>query len=148
MATHANKKTSAAAASGAPDLGDLSQMLKQFKLPGVDVNALVEWQRKDFEALAEANRQAYEGMKALAERRSEILRENLAGWQESMKGAGDQEALAKQGEALQRGMKKAMKDFRDLAALETKARTDAWAVVQQRMQENMASVQSLMKGKK
>ena len=45
-------------------------------------------------------------------------------------------------------MKKAMKDFQELAALETKTRTDAWKVVQQRMQENMASLQALMKGKK
>ena len=57
-------------------------------------------------------------------------------------------ALAKQGDVLQRGMKKAMKDFQELAALETKTRTDAWKVVQQRMQDNMASMQALMKGKK
>ena len=93
MATPSPKKSPA----GMPDLGELTQMLKQFKLPGVDVSALVEWQRKDFEALAEANRQAYEGMKALAERRNAILRENLAGWQDSMKGALDKDALAKQG---------------------------------------------------
>ena len=147
MATSSSKK-SPAAAPGMPDLGELTQMLKQFKLPGVDVSALVEWQRKDFEALAEANRQAYEGMKALAERRNAILRENLAGWQESMKGALDKDALAKQGDAMQRSMKKAMKDFQELASLETKARTDAWKVVQQRMQDNMANVQALMKGKK
>ena len=146
MAT--STKKSSAAAPGMPDLGELTKTLKQFKLPGVDASALVEWQRKDFEALAEANRQAYEGMKALAERRSAILRENLAALQESMKGALDKDAMAKQGEVLQRGMKKAMKDFQELAALETKTRTDAWKVVQQRMQENMASMQALMKGKK
>ena len=48
-----------------PSLADLTKLAEQFKLPGVDVSALVEWQRKDLEALAEANRQAYEGMKAL-----------------------------------------------------------------------------------
>ena len=146
MAT--STKKSSAAAPGMPDLGELTKTLKQFKLPGVDASALVEWQRKDAEALAEAIRQAYEGMKALAERRSAILRENLAALQESMKGALDKGAMAKQGEVLQRGMKKAMKDFQELAALETKTRTDAWKVVQQRMQENMASLQALMKGKK
>ena len=73
---------------------------------------------------------------------------NLAALQESMKGALDKDAMAKQGEVLQRGMKKAMKDFQELAALETKTRTDAWKVVQQRMQDNMASMQALMKGKK
>ena len=38
-----------------PSLADLTKLAEQFKLPGVDVSALVEWQRKDLEALAEAN---------------------------------------------------------------------------------------------
>ena len=147
MATRSSKKPSDAA-TGMPDLGDITQMLKQMKVPAVDVKAFADWQRKDFEALSEANRQAYEGMRALAERRSEILRENMAEWQAQMKDSMDKDAMAKHGAAMQRSMNKAMKDFRELMALEMKARADAWKVVQQRMQENMANVKELMKGKK
>jgi len=39
-----------------PSLGDLTQLVEQFKLPGIDMGALVDWQRKDIEALAEAYR--------------------------------------------------------------------------------------------
>lgn len=150
MATRTTKKTAAAAPATPklPSLDDLAKMVRQFKLPGIDVAALVEWQRKDMEALAEANRQAYEGMKALAERRNEILRESLAEWQESVRGAIGPDAIAKQTEAIQRSMKKTMADFKELAALEAKARTDAWKVVQARMQENMKNLQQLMQPKK
>ncbi len=151
MASKSKPKTSAGGAPAfgqLPSLDDLARMLDQFKLPGVDAGAVLEWQRKDLQALAEANRQAYEGMKALAERRNEILRENLAHWQDSMQEPAGKDALAKQGEAMQRSLKKAMKDFQELAALEAKARTDAWKVVQQRMQDNMASLQQLMQAKK
>ena len=153
MATASKKTTGAAAgksaaALGVPSMAEMTKMLKEFKLPGVDVKALVEWQRKDMEALAEANRQAYAGMKALAERRAEILRENLASLQESMKSSMGADALTKQSEAVKKGMKKVTDDFRELAAMEAKSRTDAWKVVQQRMQDNMAQFKGLMGGKK
>lgn len=141
-------RSSAADTPKLPSLEDFAKMARQFKLPGVDVTALVEWQRKDMEALAEANRQAYEGMKALVERRNEILRDSVATWQNSMKDAMGADALAKQSKAIEQAMKKAMADFKELAALETKARTDAWKVVQQRMQDNMKNLQQLMQPKK
>ena len=131
-----------------PSLADLTKLAEQFKLPGVDVSALVEWQRKDLEALAEANRQAYEGMKALAQRQAEILRENLSEWQGAMQGAVSPDALAKQSDAAKRGVQQAIDNFRELAAMETETRTNAWKVVQDRMQENMANLQKLMQGKK
>lgn len=44
---------------------DVSHLLEQFKVPGVDVSAILEARRKDIEALVTANRQAYEGMQLL-----------------------------------------------------------------------------------
>ena len=62
---------------------DINQLLAQFKLPGVDVNALIEGRRKDIEAVAAANRHAYEGMQLLAQRQAEMLREAIAEWQQA-----------------------------------------------------------------
>ncbi|GAA5233649.1 phasin family protein [Verticiella sediminum] len=127
-----------------PTLDELKSLIGQFKLPGVDVNALAEWQRKDLEALAEANRQAYEGMKALAQRRTEMLREALTEWQENLKESTGKDAFAKQSEAAQRGMQQALDNFRELAEMEAQARNDAWKVVQERINENMANLQKLL----
>ena len=143
MATSAKKPAGAAANSNPlgelPSFEDLGKLVQNFKLPGVDVDALVEWQRKDMEALAEANRQAYEGMKTLAARRSEILRESLAQWQEALKNAAGQDAAARNADAAKRGVQQAMDNFRELAELEAQARTNSWKVVQDRLQENMAN---------
>lgn len=130
-----------------PSLDDLGQLIAQFKLPGLDVDALVDWQRKDMEALAEANRQAYEGIKALVERRGEILQESLAQWQDALKNAGGKEALAQTSDAAKQGMQQAIANFRELSALEAQARSNAWKVVQDRMQENMANLQKLLQPK-
>ncbi|GAA4351022.1 phasin family protein [Variovorax defluvii] len=130
-----------------PPLADLAKLMEQYKLPGVDVGALVEWQRKDMEALAEANRQAYEGMQALAQRRSEILRDTLAQWQQALGSMASPDALAQQSETARRGIEQAMADFRELAEMEAQTRNNAWKVVQDRLQENMANLQKLLQPK-
>jgi hypothetical protein len=63
--------------TGAPGFEDLKKLIEKFQLPSVDIDVLIDWQRRDMEALTEANRQASEGLKALVERRNEILRETL-----------------------------------------------------------------------
>jgi hypothetical protein len=45
--------------SAMPGLDDLRKLVERLQLPGVDVTALIDWQRKDMEAIAEANRQAF-----------------------------------------------------------------------------------------
>lgn len=135
------------AAFGMPSMDELAEMMAQFKMPGVDVNALVEWQRKDLEALAEANREAYEGYKALIERRNEILQEALLGWQGNMQTMMDPEALSRQSDVAREGMQKAIDNFRELAEMEAETRRRAWKAVQDRLQANMDHLQSLMNPK-
>ena len=130
-----------------PSLDDLGKLIGQFKLPGLDVDALVDWQRKDMEALAEANRQAYDGIKALVERRNEILQETLAQWQDALKNAAGKDALALNSEAAKEGVQQAIANFRELSSLEAQARSNTWKVVQDRLQENMANLQKLLQPK-
>ena len=148
----AKKSTGAAAGSdaakaGAALFGDLGKLAEKIKLPGVDIAAIVESQRKDMEALAEANKQAYEGIKALAQRRNEILQEALVEWQEAMKDATGKDALAKNAERAKRGVQQAIANFKELADMEAKSRSKAWKIVQDRFQENLANLQKLLQPK-
>jgi len=130
-----------------PDFGDLGKMMKQFKLPGIDIAAVVESQKKDMEALAEANRQAYEGIRALGQRRNEILMESLAQWQEAMTDATGKDAMTKHAERARKGIEKAIADMRELTQMEAESRSKAWKVVQDRFQENLANLQKLLQPK-
>lgn len=134
-------------ASVFPGIEDLKKLIEKFQLPSVDIDALIDWQRRDMEALTEANRQASEGLKALVERRNEILRETLAEWQAAVKDATSAEAITKRAEAAKQGVQKAMSNFRELSEMEAQARNNAWKVVQDRMQENMANLQKLLQPK-
>ena len=117
---------------------------EKIKLPGIDVAAIVESQRKDMEALAEANRQAYEGIKALAQRRNEILQEALVEWQEAMKDATGKDALSQERRAGEGRVSAGHRQLPELAEMEAKSRSKAWKVVQDRFQENLANLQKLL----
>ena len=128
-------------------LDDIKKLTEKFQLPGVDVAALVDWQRKDMETLVEANRQAYEGVRALIERRNEILQETLAQWQAAVKDATSSEAIEKRAEAGKQGVQQVIANIRELAEMEAQSRNNAWKVVQDRMQENLANLQKLLQPK-
>ena len=143
------RKTTAAAAvkvKGLP-LGDLGKTLGRFKLPGIDIAAIVESQRQDMETLAEANRQAYEGIKALAERRNQMLKEAFGKWQEAMKGASGTEVITKQAELDRQGLQDAIANMRELAQMEATSRKEAWKVVQDRFEEDLAKLKKLLQPK-
>ena len=146
-ASAATGSSSGAAKAGTNLFGDLGKLAEKIKLPGVDIAAIVESQRKDMEALAEANKQAYEGIKALAQRRNEILQEALVEWQEAMKDATGKDALSKSADRAKQGIKKAIDNVRELAEMEAESRRKAWKVVQDRFQENLANLQNLLKAK-
>jgi len=57
--------------------GDITKMLEHFKLPGLDVAAIVESRRKDIDALMTANRLALEAAQSLGQKQVEMLRHSL-----------------------------------------------------------------------
>ena len=142
-----SKQSTGAEPSAMPWLDDIKKLIDKYQLPGVDVAALVDWQRKDMEALAEANRQAFEGIKALIDRRNEILQETLAQWQATVKDATSADAMSKQAEAVKQGVEKAVANFTELSQMEAQARNNAWSVVQERIQENLSNLQKLLQPK-
>ena len=142
-----SKQSTGAESSAMPWLEDVKKLIDKYQLPGVDVAALVDWQRKDMEALAEANRQAFEGIKALIERRNEIMQETLAQWQATVKDATSAEAVSKQAEVVKQGVEKAVANFTELSQMEAQARNNAWKVVQERIQEYLSNLQKLLQPK-
>jgi hypothetical protein len=65
---------------------DVTKLLEKFKLPGIDINAIDQAQRKDVEALTKANQIVYESMLALARRVAEILTQAMSEWQGAVAG--------------------------------------------------------------
>ena len=142
-----NRHSTGPDAGAFPGFEDLKKLIEKFQLPSLDIDALIDWQRKDMEALTEASQQASEGIKALVARRNEILRETLAEWQAAVKDATSAEAISKRADVAKQGIEKAIADFRELFEMEAQSRNNAWKIVQERMQENMVNLQKLLQPK-
>src|SRR3546814_11642262 len=56
---------------------DFPKIADQFKLQGLDAQALVEYQKRNLEAFASANKIALEGAQAVIRRQAEIVRQGV-----------------------------------------------------------------------
>ncbi len=121
---------------------DFTKLMSQFRLPGVDFAALVDRERKNIEALAKANRIAFEGWQRLVRRQAEILQETM---KEVVANAGQQDAIKKRSDLAKEGFEKALANMRELAEMATKSQKEAFDVVRKRIEENVEGIRNLGK---
>jgi phasin family protein len=129
-------------------LADMTKMLEQFKLPGVDTKEIVQARRKDIDALVQANQAIYEGMQALANKQGELLKQAMEDVQSAVKGAGSGVGVGdpdKQGELARKACEKVLGDMKDLAEIARKSQADAMAKITQRGTEHLEEVKKMMK---
>ncbi len=120
---------------------DVSKILSEFKLPGVDVDAILASQRKNIEAVTAANQLAIEGVQAVVRRQSEILRQTLeetgAIMTEALGGGSPEEKVAKQADLVKTAFEKALANMKELAELVAKSNTEAANVISKRVSESL-----------
>ena len=129
-------------AAGETPFFDFTKLMRQFRLPGVDFAALVDRERKNIEALAKANRIAFEGWQRLVRRQAEILQETM---KEVVANAGQQDAIKKRADLAKEGFEKALANMRELAEMATKSQKEAFEVVRKRIEENVEGIRNFGK---
>jgi phasin family protein len=129
---------------------EYKKVIGQFKLPGMDVNAILESRRKDIEAIAEANTTALAGVQSLAQKQSEILRTTLTELQSLVARATQSGAqpAANTGEVVQQALHKALVDMQELAGTAYRAQSESVAVVTKRVAEHVEELKTLLQPKK
>ncbi|MGF6261633.1 TIGR01841 family phasin [Paraburkholderia sp. BR13444] len=129
---------------------EYTKVLGQFKLPGVDVAAILESRRKDIEALAQANNAALAGVQSLGLKQAEILRTTMTELQSLVAKLGAQGAApgANAGEVVQQALHKALVDMQELADTAYRAQSDSIAVVTKRVAEHVEELKALLQPKK
>ncbi|MEA2839493.1 MAG: hypothetical protein QOF41_823 [Methylobacteriaceae bacterium] len=120
---------------------DFTKMLQQFQIPGVDFASIIERERKNIEALAEANRIAFEGWQNLVRRQSEILQDSM---KRAVDDAKNQTALKNGAELARSAFETALANMRELAEMASKSQKEAFEVIRKRVEENM----NALRGKK
>ncbi len=118
---------------------DVTKSVGDVRLPGLDVEAIVATQRKNLEALTQANKLAIEGVRALAQRQAEIVQQAFADvsalFQEWTQPGAPEDRLAKNADAAKQAFEKGLAHAQELSELTTKASTDVLSVITQRVSE-------------
>lgn len=129
------------AKTGTSDNGffDMTKAFGEFRLPGLDVEAVVATQQKNLEALTQANQLAVEGVRALAQRQAEIAQKAFAEAsalvREWTQPGAPEERLARNVEAAKQAFETGLATARELNELTTKASTDVFSVITRRMSQ-------------
>ena len=131
--------------------GNLDELVKQFKVPGVDVNAIIESRRKDMDALISANQATAAAMQQVAQKQTEILTQALQAAQESAqkmaKGVGGAIDPMKQAELTRKAYEKALADMKEVGEIAQKAQTTAMSGITARAQQSAQELTKLMQPK-
>ncbi len=126
---------------------DMTKMFDGMSIPGVDTEALTEAQKKNVQAVVDANRVASEGYQALFKKQVEILQNGVSEMSETMKDATTQpmttEGYEKRVEAAKAQFEKSVGIFTELSESARKANEDAMAIIQARFSEGVEEMKSL-----
>ena len=114
------------------------QQFPSASIPGFDMDAVVKAGQANLEAFSEAGRITVEGAQALAKRQQEMLTETVSAFQDSGTGS---DAMSQPMDAARDGIEKSVANARELAEIASKSQTEAWGVLGQRLQDNIAAVQ-------
>lgn len=141
----AKSSTTGGSGAGMP-FGDIFETMRQFKMPGLDIEAMMARERSNMEALQQANQVAFDGMQAMANRQAEMLREAMEAWQQSARdavGSGVSPESAKQSADLARkAFEQALANMRELAEMSAKTQREAYDIVRQRFEASLAELKA------
>lgn len=126
---------------------EFTKMMGQYKLPGLDVEALMAAQKKNVDALIAANRTALEGMQAMMKRQAEIMQETLSEAQKALtsmgKGSSPQEVVAAQADFAKAAFERGLTNMRELAEMVSKSQKEAAAVINQRISAQLQEMRDV-----
>jgi phasin family protein len=132
------------AATAADGFFDVSKAFGDFPLPGIDVEAIAQTQRKNIEALTQANQLAAEGIRALAERQAGMVQQAIADasglFREWTQPGAPEERLAKNVEVAKQAFEKGLANMRELNDLSAKAGIDVFSVFARRLSQSFDEV--------
>ncbi len=131
-------------------LKGMAERLQNLPLAGA-AGAIVESGRKDLQALVQANEKSYQGLQAVVQRQTEMLKSSIQEWQSAVKGmsGGDpRENLSKLDAMGKAAFKQALDDIRELSEMAARSQSEAFEVVRKRIGENVDEVSKLLRSRK
>jgi phasin family protein len=137
-------KTSTTTEATTNGFHDATRTLANFRMPGLDVETIVAIQRKNLEALTQANQLAVEGVRAVAQRQAEFVQQAMeqgsAIFREFTQPGAPADRVTKNVDVARQAFEQGVANARELTELATKANTDVFSVIARRVSESFDEV--------
>jgi phasin family protein len=126
---------------------DVTKMFADFRLPSLNVEAVWAAQRRNIEALSQANQLAVEGVQAVARRQMEITRQSFEDFSALLRDLSQpvspEDRIAKNTEYAKQMLEKGVSHSRELAMMATKAGSEAAEVLHKRATESLDEMRTI-----
>ena len=126
---------------------DFTKHLANFKVPGVDAEAMLAAQNKNMDALVEANKAAAAGYQELFKKQVAVFEETMSEAQKQIQNFDtsklDPDGAKAQGEIAKAAFEKALGNMQALAESAQKANSEAYEIVSARVQESMQELRDM-----
>ena len=126
---------------------DFEKMVGDFRVPGVDFEAVMQSQRRNMEAFTALNQQAAAGVQAVATRQAEILHtlmSEAAAAAQKLAGVAPEARASKQTELTRKAFEHAVSNVRELTEMVAKSQNEALDTINKRVSEGLGEVQALI----
>ncbi len=127
---------------------DVTKYMAQFKVPAMDVDALMASYRKNIEAVTAANQCALEGVGALVRRQAEIARESIESYtnavSELLAEGSVEEKASRQAELARQSYDRAISNVRELGDMLARTGNEAFGLLNERVREGFGEMQDLV----
>jgi len=124
-----------------------TKMFGGMEAPQVNINAVMDSQRKSVEALTVANQKMLDGVRAVSERQAEIVRDAVEKSSAAMdvfgKAKNPQDIVEKQAELARKAYDKSVKDLNELRELVVKTNKDVVEPINTRIQESFDEIKAI-----
>ena len=135
---------------GAEWLADFGKVIGDMRAPTVDLETVVAMQRKNMEALTQANQLAIEGVQAVLRHQLEMTRRSMEEFSTLFtsffqSNGSMEERLAKQADISKAALEKGLSNAREVADLMTKANSEAFNVLSRRVTETLEELRDYAK---
>ena len=132
-----------------PKLMDASKVMTEFKVPNFGMQALMDMQRKNMEAVTAINQALIANLQSFVQRQAEMMRQ---GFEETthlmttvMSAPTPQEKVMRQAETSKILTEQCMTNIRDLTDSFAKGNTQTMETISNRMTDSVKELQGLMK---
>lgn len=128
---------------------EVTKMLGQYKIPGVDMDTVVASQKKNVEALVAANRTVVEGVQAVMKRQAEMMQEAMAEMTKAVEtmsksATSPQELVGAQVDLVKGGLERTFASLQEIAQMVSKSQTEASTKINARITSSLDELKQLV----